>query len=287
MYYSWNLKRFLRYLFFDAMLVLAAILLTQTGKRHFAAMGSQEGVSLPILMYHSIAKLPENAYCITPESLEQDLQWLQENHYQTIAPKDLIAYVEGESELPEKPVMLTFDDGFYNNYSLALPLLEKYDMQAVISVVGIFSDVYAPDAPHNDVYSYLTWEDMQTAQKSGRITFGNHTYDLHANESRHGCAIQTGESEEDYHQMLFTDVTKLQQRFQEKLDSTPYVFAYPYGFLCDESLPVLRECGFMITMNCLEQTNFITKDPDCLYGLGRYNRPGNQDSNTFLAEILP
>ena len=181
MYHSWNLRKLLRYIAFDMALVLAAILLTRAGRQHFAAVDSAGGVSLPVLMYHSIAPVPETQYCISPETLESDLQYLQEHHYTAVSPEELIAYTEGTGDLPEKPVLLTFDDGLYNNLSLALPLLEKYDMCAVISVVGSFADVYAPDAPHNDIYSYLTWEDMQQLEDSGRITLGSHTYDMHEN----------------------------------------------------------------------------------------------------------
>ena len=145
MYHSWNLRKLLRYIAFDMALVLAAILLTRAGRQHFAAVDSAGGVSLPVLMYHSIAPVPETQYCISPETLESDLQYLQEHHYTAVSPEELIAYTEGTGDLPEKPVLLTFDDGLYNNLSLALPLLEKYDMCAVISVVGSFDEKEALD----------------------------------------------------------------------------------------------------------------------------------------------
>ena len=56
--------------------------------------------------------------------------------------EDLIRYVDQGTPLPEKPVMLTFDDGHYNYISYLLPLLEEYDMKAVVSVVGEFADTY-------------------------------------------------------------------------------------------------------------------------------------------------
>lgn len=184
MYHSWNLRRLLRYLALDTALVLAAILLTHLGKHHFSAADSAGGVSLPVLMYHSVAPVPERQYCVTPETLESDLRYLQAHGYETVSPEELVAYTNGNGTLPEKPVMLTFDDGLYNNLSLVLPLLETYDMCAVVSVVGIFTDEYAPDAPHNDVYSYLTWEDLKQMHDSGRITLGSHTYDMHENGTR-------------------------------------------------------------------------------------------------------
>ncbi len=285
MYHSWNIHRFMRYLIFDMLLIVTAMLLTFAGKRHFMAAGTQDGITMPILMYHSVASLPENDYCITPETFEQDLIYLKKNGYETVSPEQLIAYTNGTGELPCQPVMLTFDDGFYNNYSLVLPLLEKYDMCAVISIVGIFTDVYAPDAPHNDMFSYLTWDDLQDVLNSGRISLGSHTYDMHSNTERPGCAKLSYETEEAYHEILTADMMLLQSRFQQELLYQPVVFTYPYGFICDESVPVIRECGFLITMNCLEKTNIITKDPACLYGLNRFNRFGNCETSAFMQRL--
>ena len=287
MYHSWNLRRLLRYLAFDTALVLAAILLTHAGKQHFSAADSPvNGIFLPVLMYHSIAEIPEAPYCVTPQTLEADLCYLQEHGYETVSPEELIAYTEGTGELPEKPVMLTFDDGLYNNFSLALPLLETYDMCAVISVVGIFTDVYAPDAPHNDVYSYLTWKDLEKLNDSPNITLGSHTYNMHENGERKGCAKTGQETEEQYHDALYADLSLLQTRFQEELHIQPEVFAYPYGFVCAESKPVLADLGFRITLTCLEKPNLITRDPSCLYGINRYNRPGNCSTAEIMARVF-
>lgn len=286
MYHSWKIRRFLRYAIFDFALILAALLLTHIGKQHFAAVENPGGILLPVLMYHSVADLPESDFCITPQTFEQDLQYLKENGYESVSAEELVAYTTGTGRLPERPVMLTFDDGLYNNYSIVLPLLEKYDMCAVVSVVGIFTDIYAPDSPHVDAYSYLTWDDLRIMADSGRIEFGNHTYDLHTNTERSGCARKNWESEEIYHEILSQDLLHLQSRFQEELHQQPIVFAYPYGFLCDESKPVLLDTGFQVTLTCLERPNFITRDPACLYGLNRYNRTGGCSTEVYMTKAL-
>ncbi|MFR2443891.1 MAG: polysaccharide deacetylase family protein [Ruminococcus sp.] len=287
MYHSWNVRRFLRYVIFDLVLIFSAIWLTRAGKHHFAAVEQhQNGVFLPVLMYHSVAELTETQFCVTPQTIESDLRYLKEHGYEAVSAEALVEYTNGTGSLPLHPVLITLDDGFYNNSSLVLPLLEKYDMCAVISVVGVFTDVYAPDAPHQDDYSYLTWDDMREMCCSPRIEFGNHTYQLHSHRKRQGCAKLSWESEEEYRQTLSEDLNLLQTRFQEELHLQPIVFAYPYGFLCEESRPVLQEAGFLITLNCLEQPNFITRDPACLYGLNRYNREGGISTETYMARLL-
>ena len=84
MYHSWNIRKLLRYLAFDLALILAAICFTHFGKQHFAAVNMTHAVPLPILMYHSITELPERDFCVTPDTLEQDFQYLRSNGYEAL-----------------------------------------------------------------------------------------------------------------------------------------------------------------------------------------------------------
>lgn len=63
------------------------------------------------------------------------------------------------------------------------------------------------------------------------------------------------------------------------------VFAYPFGSLCPESLPVLRDSGILMTLTCREGMNLITRDPDCLYGIFRYNRSGLLSTGEYMADL--
>lgn len=279
------MKRYQKGLWFaglDLLLILFAFLTTHGCRQRVDA---ETTISLPILMYHSVTEGAESDYRIQPETFSSDLHYLKENGYTTVSAAQLIEYTNGIGTLPEHPVMLTFDDGFYNNYSLVLPLLEEYDMCAVISIVGEFTDELAPESPHVDAYSYLTWADLQALLDSGRVELGSHTYALHNDTGRCGCSITAGESEDTYHMLLLEDLGMLQTRFQEELQMQPVLFAYPYGFLCSESRSVLQELGILMTLNCREATNQITRDPRCLYGLNRYNRYGNCDTATWMQRL--
>lgn len=105
---------------------------------------------LPILMYHDVTDGPtsDNPMVVTTEKLEGDLCWLKENGYHTILPRELTA---GEP-LPEKPVMITFDDGYVSNYRLLFPLLQKYQMKAVICLIVSLTD----EDPEG--HGHLTWD---------------------------------------------------------------------------------------------------------------------------------
>ncbi len=286
MYRCYNPKRFLKLLLIDTIGVSILLLCMQLGKLVFSADMPPEGVFLPVVMYHSVTPSTASDYQITQEMLRSDLEYLSSNGFETVSVKELVDYTNGNGLLPEKPVMLTFDDGFYNNLSLALPILEEFDMCAVVSVVGKFTDEDAALDPHSDEYSYLTWEDIRKLQDSGRVEIGSHTYDLHSLKGRAGCSIMYGEDPQHYRAMLTEDLQKLQDRMHEETGSVPIAFAYPYGYTCRESIPVLKELGFVCTFTCYERPNYITQNPECLFGLDRYNRSGLVSTEEFFEKLL-
>ena len=243
-------------------------------------------IPLPVLMYHSVCEKAPTDYSVTPDQLESDLAWLRNNGFNSVSAEQVINYAYGHGELPDKPVLITFDDGFYNNLSLALPLLEKYDMRAVVSIVGRYTDDYAPADPHTDSYSYLTWSDVSELIASKRIEIGSHTYDMHSRTNgRQGCAKLPTESDEEYISTLRNDIGILRTELHQNCGIVPTVFAYPYGALCRESLPVLRDSGILMTLTCREGMNYITRDPDCLYGIFRYNRSGLLTTSEYMERM--
>lgn len=248
---------------------------------------AEEPIPLPVIMYHSIYTNTPSEYAVTAEQVEADLQWLKNNGYRTVTAEQVIAYTQHRGNLPEKAVMITLDDGFYNNLSVLVPLLEKYDMTAVVSVVGSYIDNDALKDPHNPQYSYLTWEDIDELVSSGRIEIGNHTYDMHSlYDGRTGCSINKGETEEEYRKALYVDIQQLQEEFRENIGFSSVVFTYPFGSVSRESLPVIRDSGFLMTLTCREQMNYITREPDCLYGIGRYNRSGLYSTEEYMVRLF-
>ena len=252
-----------------------------------ASTASKE-ILVPILMYHSVLKDPDRSgeYIVTPSTLEYDMIYLRNNGYETVLVKDLIAYVYEDAPLPEKPIVLTFDDGHYNNMVYLLPLLEKYQMKAVISVVGSYTEQFSKADGHNPNYSYLTWGDIKNLEDSGRIEIANHTYDLHEKGGRKGCNILKGETIAEYRNNLKSDLVKLQSALKEKSGIQPSVtFTYPFGYICPESQKTLEETGFFASLSCYERINQISKNKGCLYMLGRYNRPEGISTEEFMKKI--
>ena len=236
-------------------------------------------------MYHSVRRGPESEYAVTPETFEGDLLYLQRLNWHTVSPEQLVGFVYRGEPLPENPVLLTLDDGFYNNLAYVLPLLARYDMCATVNIVGEFTQEIAVADAHQPAYSYLTADDLRILQQSGRITLGNHTTRMHHQSPRKGCKKLPGESEEAYRAVLRADLCGLQAYLAAETGAEPIVFAYPYGAKSPESVPVLRELGFLVTLSCTEGVNRIDSSPDCLYDLYRYNRCGLETADALFSRI--
>lgn len=265
---------------------LVGVFFSARGIAASVATATEPGTSVPILMYHSIRKDPAawGTYVISPAQLEADLKYLQEHGYHTVLLRDLIAYVHEGVPLPEKPVVLTFDDGYYNNYLYAYPLLEQYDCKAVLSVIGYYTDLYTDAKEENAAYSHCTWGHLQKMSASGRVEVLNHTYHLHTfDQNRKGCAKNSWESMESYTQLLTRDVEQLQEKFARHLGTRPVTFTYPFGSYTAETCDLVRRLGFSATLSCVSGTNrLIPGEKEGLFCMKRYLRSHQRSA----AEIL-
>lgn len=253
------------------------------------ASNEEEGIKVPIIMYHSVLKDKSRSgkYVVTPDTLKQDLEYINSKGYTTITMSELIDYIYNDSELPEKHIIITFDDGHYNNYDYALPILKEYNMKAVISIVGKYTDNYTKTGETNLNYSYMRWEDIKETMGDGTIEFQNHTYDLHSNtKGRYGTKKKRGESLEEYKAVLKEDILKLQNEFEENTNYSPNTFTYPFGQISKESNEIIKELGFKASLSCTSGVNIITKDKNCLYLLKRNNRPNGISTEKFFANLL-
>lgn len=250
---------------------------------------AQEQVDLPVLMYHSILKdeARANDYVLSPTTLAADLDYLKQHGYETVTTGQLVDYVDGQGGLPEKPILITFDDGFYNNYLYAYPLLKERGMCAVISPIGDQTVMYTENGQENAYWSYLSMERLVEMQESGVFEIGNHSYQMHANDTRKGCLKKRGEEEAAYEALLEADTRQAQTVLAEGGLTPPVCYTYPFGAYSAETEQVMKKMGFRCTLSCEERHNVITRDPECLYLLGRYNRPSGISTDAFFAKMLP
>ncbi len=251
------------------------------------AINENNGVKVPIIMYHSILKSAKvkTKYIVTPAQFEEDLVWLKNNGYTSIFMSDLINYVYDGTPLPEKPIIITFDDGYYNNLTYMYPLLVKYDMKAVISVVCSYSEEFSKTMDLNPAYAHLTWDNIKELSNSGYVEIQNHSYNMHTNDKRKGCSILKGEDEGEYKKILSTDIMKAESLLNDNCGISTNTFTYPFGYICTQSEEIIKELGFKASLSCYENMNYITRDTNCLYSLKRFNRDSRLSTSKFMSKI--
>ena len=244
---------------------------------------------LPIAMYHQLTKDSSKSgkYVLTVEQFENDLIFLKSRGYKTINLTQLLEYSNGKGDLPEKSIMITFDDGCETLYAYALPLLEKYGFCAVGFVVGALADEYTENGDHNLSYSYLNWEEIKALCDGGVIDIQSHSYNLHKNsEGRSGMKKKKSESLKQYSEFLTEDMAKMKIRMKEHIGKEPYAIAYPFGSFSEETKDIIRNYGFKMAFTCEEKVNIIKKsESDWLFRLGRYNRPEGISSESFFNKM--
>ena len=241
---------------------------------------------LPVIMYHSIQKNQAKCgkYTISPGELEQDLKWLRENGYNTVTVGELINFAERGKPLKDKPVLLTFDDGYYDNVHYAGPLLQEYGFNAVLFVVGEFIDKSEGEGCQNPNYSYANRETLKKLAGEGVWEIESHSYTLHHNKNgREGVKRVRGESDEKYYALLREDFTKIGELIQSVTGQFPRAFAYPLGAMSKEAEEVLREMGYKITLSCILGVGEVKAgDPGSLFKMKRVLRPSGKPVSTLL-----
>lgn len=280
-----------KYWFFMILFVLGTFTCLHTYNSSLSAVlpvvaDTRPEVQLPILMYHKIAEdSAADEYTITQKQFADDLLWLKENGFTTVTTHQLIAYAESGEALPEKPVLLTFDDGYYNNYLYAVPLLAQNNMTAVFSVIGKEVEDVSGQLNRNPLGQSMNSGEVAELAKSNYAEIGSHTYDLHHIDTRKGADRIAGESQEDYENTLLTDLRKNNDYIESVTGSRPLLFAWPYGaYPLDRSADkVLKEAGYKISVTSYQRMNTIEQgNPDTLFGLKRFLRTPSFDMNQIL-----
>lgn len=213
--------------------------------------------TLYILMYHSVVDGDGsncNDWMTTTQRFREDLQWLKDHGYTTLLPSEL----ENGASLPEKAVLITFDDGYANNYTQAFPVLKEFQAKAVISMIVRRTVDGKPD--------FLTWDMCREMANSGLVEIGSHTYDHHANDPR-GIKRMNGESRKDYEARIFSDLEKSISLIEENVGKPVTFFAYPHGQTEPWASDFLKE-HFAMTVTTQHGPANVSHG---LYDLSRHN----------------
>lgn len=228
----------------------------------------EANTTLYVLMYHLFVDdgMPCNEWTVTKSRFREDLQWLSSHGYTTVLPRELAA---GEP-LPERAVMLTFDDGYDSNYWLAFPALKEFQSKAAIALITSHID--------EEKLYFLNWNKCREMNQSGLVEFGSHTHAVHGSQyggiSRGPC-----ESMDEYGFRVLCDIQTSIDRIRENLGSEPLFFAYPLGRTDPWADSFIKE-HFSVTLTTEPGAADISKG---LYNMRRYT----VDMDTPVCRILP
>ena len=187
----------------------------------------KQGPSIRILTYHRISDEKKDPWSVSPKDFELQMQWLKK-HNLAVSLEEVIKFVQGEINLPEGSVLVTFDDGYSSVLHEAAPILKSYGIPSVAFITTSFiNSISVSGEP------YLTWDEVLNLSHAG-ITVGSHAH-THRSLAKLDYA--------DFYQ----EVSYSKELLEEHLGSSVCSFAYPYGMKQDENADtgiILQECGY-------------------------------------------
>ena len=251
-------------------LVLVLIIVTVLAILPKTKKSNNANVKIPILLYHDfVATVPDSDpdnfnYINTPQSFEENIKVLLENGYTFISFQELNDAINGKISLPEKPILINFDDGYYSNYEYIFPILKKYNVKTSIFIV---TDKIGKEI---DEKKYLSWEQCKEMQDSGLV-------DIFSHSKRHVFYDKLPV------RMIRDDVSQSYKIIEEHLGSKNLkVFAYPYGAYTKETVWTLKLNG--IDMQVYDLGMNYSNDFNADY-IKRFNIPCEMTGAEIIEEI--
>ncbi|ARI76505.1 S-layer homology domain-containing protein [Halobacillus mangrovi] len=248
-----------------------------------------EMTQVPVLMYHSLSENKEdwNSIVISPRKFYEDMLYVKAMGYETITSEELIAYKNGDKDLPENPIMITFDDGYRDNYLYAYPILEKLDMEAIISIIGWSVGRYTSIGDQYEILPHFSWQEAKEMVDSGHVDIQNHSFNLHtpADENGFGQGVLPleGETKSQHAERFREDTMKLHHQIKEHLGYEPKLFTYPYGSYNETTENVLKELGYEISLTTKRGISDVDQG---LMELERIGTPYYLDSPELMDQML-
>ncbi len=215
---------------------------TATASPTSTPLPTSDGVSrtlrVPILMYHYLSAPPPGAniyrrdLSVSPEQFDAQLSYLQQHGYHTVSLRDLLYALNRGRDLPDKPIILTFDDGYADNYTNAFPILRKYGFTATFFVLTSLVDEEHP--------GYLTWLQIREMSRAG-MEIGSHSKD-HP-DLRHRSR-----------DFLIWQILGSKQSIEDHTRRPVFAFSYPSGHYDVRVEKVLAEAGYLVSVTTEQGT---------------------------------
>ncbi len=244
-----------------------------------SALGKEQAYQ--VLSYHNVSDgtntpLSSDAISISTTELVRQFSWLREHGYKPISLDDVRAAKAGFRVLPDKAILLTFDDGYLSFYTRVFPLLKLFDYPAVLALVG----AWMQDGPESSVQygentvsrkEFLDWGQVKEMARSGLVEIASHSYDLHqgimgnpqnnqqpaAVTRRYDVISGIYETESDYTTRIIDDLTKSSDLIFRYTGIRPKTLVWPFGSYSQQTVQLAEEAGFDITLTLEEGVNTL------------------------------
>ncbi|MGA8892322.1 MAG: poly-beta-1,6-N-acetyl-D-glucosamine N-deacetylase PgaB [Anaeromyxobacteraceae bacterium] len=230
---------------------------------------------LTILSYHEIADKADAltpAYAVTPTNFLRQMDWLRNHGYRFVSVDDVLAARAGKRPLPDKAVLVTFDDAYQSVYVHAWPVLKMFRIPAVVSVVGDWLDqkeFVDLDGKRQPRKAMISWDALKEMRQSGLVEVGSHSWDLHrgilANPQGNLQPAATtrlwipakGRHEDDaaYRRRIESDLQRSVTEIRHRTGKAPRVVTWPYGRYNATTLAIAERLGFQVGLTLLDGAN--------------------------------
>lgn len=194
------------------------------------------GASLParalvVLQYHHVSEGTPKSTSISPARFAEHMRWLQENKYEVVGMEQLIEWLKQGAPLPDKAVVITFDDGYRSIYENAWPILKRNSWPFTVFI----------NTQHHDERNqqYMSWQQLEELAKKGG-TLGNHSV-----SHEHMVRRRSGETDKQWLARVTDEITSAQGKIDRRVGKQPKVFAYPFGEYNRQLQGILQERGYI------------------------------------------
>ena len=249
---------------------------------------------VPVLMWHNLAEESSGDMTISVDTFRAQIEALHEAGFKTVSLQQLYDYVRFGTELPEKPIVLTFDDGYFSNYEYAFPILQEHDMQATIFAIGISvgKDTYK-DTDHA-MTPHFGADEAREMVDSGLISVQSHTFDMHQwppfedgnAQVRETLLPFDGEADADYEAAVEADFAESRELLESITGQPVNALAFPEGAYVTLTQDALRSAGAELTFTTVRAVNTVVKGlPQSLCAMPRFGMTESTDMTALVAEL--
>ena len=249
---------------------------------------------VPVLMWHNLAEESSGDMTISVDTFRAQIEALHEAGFKTVSLQQLYDYVHFGTELPEKPIVLTFDDGYFSNYEYAFPILQEYDMQATIFAIGVSvgKDTYK-DTDHA-MTPHFGADEAREMVDSGLISVQSHTFDMHQwppfedgnAQVRETLLPFDGEADADYEAAVEADFAESRELLESITGQPVNTLAFPEGAYVTLTQDALRSAGAELTFTTVRAVNTVVKGlPQSLCAMPRFGMTESTDMTALVAEL--